>query len=259
MRPEPAPVMAPGPYPHQSGPAVAFWSGLRPWTDDNDGGYEDAGPAPVGRQGADPYSAYHPLGAHAHGHPQQGGGRDAAGPAPAMGQKRRFEEHPRVPRQVSLEHTAGPLAVPSVATAAPPAWHGGGAGSRDRNDPYHQYYTAAAALPAARQPEQRLQIPQGGRGGAAGGRGAAAAVPPAGATGPGAAGRPVNDGGLDFLASRPSAEGAVYTRLTQNIAAIVRRLDPTPEELSRRRHVLRALTLTVASTFPEYRNAQVRS
>ena len=161
-----------------------------------------------------------------------------------------------MPRQVSLEHTAGPLAV---ATAAPPAWHGGGAGSRDRNDPYHQYYTAAAALPAARQPEQRLQIPQGGRGGAAGGRGAAAAVPPAGATGPGAAGRPVNDGGLDFLASRPSAEGAVYTRLTQNIAAIVRRLDPTPEELSRRRHVLRALTLTVASTFPEYRNAQVRS
>ena len=61
------------------------------------------------------------------------------------------------------------------------------------------------------------------------------------------------DDGWEFLAIRPSTAAPLYTRLTQNIAGVVRRLDPGPEELQRRHHVLQAVSLAVASTFPEYR------
>jgi hypothetical protein len=67
------------------------------------------------------------------------------------------------------------------------------------------------------------------------------------------------DDGLEFLANRLSGAAHVYTRLTQNIASVVRRLDPTPDELQRRELVLTAVSRAVYDSFPEYRGvAKVR-
>lgn len=62
-----------------------------------------------------------------------------------------------------------------------------------------------------------------------------------------------DDDGWEFLATRPSGTAPIYTRITQNIAGIVRQLHPSHEELQRRHQVLEAVSQAVRDSFPEYR------
>ncbi|KAG1679417.1 hypothetical protein FOA52_007708 [Chlamydomonas sp. UWO 241] len=142
-------------------------------------------------------------------------------------------------RRLSDVHGAGPGPGPHQAPASAAAGGGGGGGHAMQAHPQH----------AAHSKQQGLSS-SGNNGSVGGSGGGAAAGPGSTAPGPG-----LGDAGLG---RRTSTHGAVYTRLTQNVAGLVSRLDPDEADVDMRRRTLSSFTSVITMAFPEYPQLQVQ-